>query len=124
MKLHFESPKFIWWIIIPPCIIYLFFMVHWPYAIPFRSLGAFGQYSYYLISNYRLLFLVILWSTFIAHTYEAFIARRICRELNIDQESTYLWIIQTFILGMFDFHPQFIETFCYRLSIVIEASII
>jgi hypothetical protein len=99
MVKNFESPKLIWWIIIPPCIIYLFLMVHWPYAIPFRSLGSFGDLSYYIISNHRLLLLVILWSTFLAHVYEAFVARRICQQLNINQETTYLWIIQTFILG-------------------------
>ncbi|CAF2805730.1 unnamed protein product [Rotaria sp. Silwood2] len=96
---YFESPKLIWWIIIPTCIIYLFLMVHWPYVIPFKSLGLFGDLSYYLISNYRLLLFIILWATFIAHFCEALIARRICRRFNIDQESTYLWIIQTFILG-------------------------
>jgi len=101
MSKSFESPKLIWWIFIPACIIYLFLMVHWPYAIPFDYLGAFGELSYYLISNYRILLLLILWSTFLAHIYEAFVARQICRQLNIDQESTYLWIIQTLILGFF-----------------------
>jgi hypothetical protein len=99
MGKSFESPKLIWWIIIPISIIYLFLMVHWPYAIPFRYLGSFGELTYYLISNYRLLLLIILWSIFIAHIYEAFVARRICRQLNIDQTSTNLWIIQTLILG-------------------------
>ncbi|CAF1262509.1 unnamed protein product [Rotaria sordida] len=99
MTKSFESPKLIWWIIIPTCIIYLFLMVHWPYLIPFKSLGLFGDLSYYLIANYRLLLLLILWSTFIAHFYEALIARRICRQLNINQELTYLWMIQTFIIG-------------------------
>ena len=100
MSRRFQSPKFIWWIIIPLCIIYLFLMVHWPYAIPFNYLGSFGDLTYYLISNYRFLLLIIFWSTLIAHIYEAFVARRICQQLNIDQESTYLWIIQTFILGL------------------------
>ncbi|CAF0929097.1 unnamed protein product [Adineta steineri] len=99
MVKNFESPKIFWWIIVPTCIIYLFLLVHWPYAIPFDYLGSFGQLSYYLISNYRILLFLILWSTFIAHLYEAFVARTICRQLNINQESTYLWIIQTFILG-------------------------
>jgi len=75
-------------------------MVHWPYVIPFKSLGPFGEYSYYLISNYRLLLFIILWSIFLVHIYEAFNARQICRQLNIDQELTYLWIIQTLIIGL------------------------
>ena len=74
-------------------------MVHWPYAIPFKSFGPIGRLTYYLISNYRFLFLLILWSTVLAHVYEAFVARRICRQLNIDQQSTHLWTIQTLILG-------------------------
>ncbi|CAF0742110.1 unnamed protein product [Adineta ricciae] len=99
MKKNFESPKFIWWLVVPTCAILLFLMVHWPYAIPFHSLGALGQFLYHLISNYRLILLFIFWSVFLAHIYEAFAARQICRQLNIDQESTYLWMIQTFILG-------------------------
>jgi hypothetical protein len=99
MSKRFQSPKFIWWIVIPLCIIYLFLMVHWPYAIPFKYLGSFGELTYHLISNYRFLLLIILWSTLIAHIYEALVARQICQQLNIDQQSTYLWIIQTFILG-------------------------
>jgi hypothetical protein len=35
----------------------------------------------------------------VAHVYEAILARRICQTLNIDQGSTLLWTIQTFILG-------------------------
>ena len=99
MSKLYQSPKLIWWIIIPLCIIYLFLMVHWPYVIPFRYMGPFGELCYYLISNFRLLLFLILWITLIAHFYEALVASRICRQLNIDQESTYLWIIQTFILG-------------------------
>jgi len=101
MSKYFQSPKLIWWIIIPICIIYLFLMVHWPYAIPFNYLGFFGELSHYFISNYRLLLFIILWSVFLAHFYEALVARRICQQLNIDQKSTYLWMIQTFILGFF-----------------------
>ena len=99
MSKRFESPPFIWWCIVPISIIYLFLMVHWPYAIPFKTLGPLGDLTYYLISNYRFLLLLILWSTLAAHVYEAFVARRICRQLNIDQQSTNLWMIQTFILG-------------------------
>lgn len=99
----FESPKLIWWIVIPTAIINLFLMVHWPYAIPFRHLGLFGDLYYYIISNYRFLLFIILWATLIAHLFEAIAARTICRQLNIDQESTYLWIIQTFILGIKSF---------------------
>jgi hypothetical protein len=103
MSKRFETPKLFWWIVIPIAIIYLFLMVHWPYVIPFGYLGIFGEFSHYLISNYRILLFLVLWSTIIAHTYEAIAARRICRQLNIDQESTYLWMIQTFILGLLFF---------------------
>ncbi|CAF3182620.1 unnamed protein product [Rotaria socialis] len=99
MSKVFESPKLIWWIIIPTCIVYLFLMAHWPYPIPFRYLGPFGDFCYYLISNYRILLCLILWATVIAHLFEAIAARQICLQLNIDQDSTYLWMIQTFILG-------------------------
>lgn len=100
MDRRFQSPRLFWWIVIPACIIYLFLMVHWPYAIPFHYLGPLGELTYYWISNYRLLLFIVLWSTFLAHVYEAFVARRICQQLNIDQQSTYLWMIQTFILGI------------------------
>ena len=101
MRKFYQSPRFIWWIIIPTCIIYLVLLVYWPYIIPFDYMGLFGQLSYYLISNYRLLLFIVLWATFFAHLYEALVARRICHQLNIDQELTYLWIIQTFILGYY-----------------------
>ncbi len=100
MSKQFQSPKLIWWIVIPICIIYLFLMVHWPYAIPFNYLSYFGELSHYVISNYRFLLFIILWSIFLAHFYEALVAHRICQQLNIDQNSTYLWMIQTFILGL------------------------
>ncbi len=95
-------------------------MVHWPYAIPFDYLGSFGEYTYYVISNYRLLLFLILWSTFLAHIYEAFVARRICQQLNIDQESTYLWMIQTFILGMFDRLDLFIFEIFIFLKVILR----
>jgi hypothetical protein len=120
MSRNFESPRFFWWIIIPLSIIYLFLMVHWPYAIPFDYLGSFGEYTYYVISNYRLLLFLILWSTFLAHIYEAFVARRICQQLNIDQESTYLWMIQTFILGMFDRLDLFIFEIFIFLKVILR----
>jgi polyferredoxin len=103
MPPRFQSPKLVWWMIIPLCILYFFLLVHWPYVIPFDYLGVVGEFSYYLISNYRFLLFIILWSTFLAHISEAFVARRICRQLNIDQESTYLWMIQTLILGFESF---------------------
>ncbi|CAF2144529.1 unnamed protein product [Rotaria magnacalcarata] len=81
MSKVFESPILIWWIIIP------------------TYLGLFGDFCYYLISNYRILLCLILWATVTAHLFEAIAARQICLQLNIDQDSTYLWMIQTFILG-------------------------
>jgi len=95
----FEVSHPLWWIIIPPAFLYLILLTYWPYIIPFSYLGPFGEFTHYLVSNYRLLLVIIVWSALIAHVYEAYIARRICQRLNIDQISTRLWIIQTVILG-------------------------
>ena len=100
MSKRFQSTSWILWIILPTIIIYWFLMVHWPYAIPFRYLGPLGRLTYYLISNYRFLLFIAFWSMILAHLYEAFVARRICQQLNIDSQSTKLWIIQTFVIGI------------------------
>jgi uncharacterized membrane protein YjjB (DUF3815 family) len=103
MSHRFESPALLWWILIPTAILYLILLAHWPSVLPFAYLGTLGELSQYLVSNYRILLVTVVWATIIAHVYEAFVARGICRKLNIDRMSTLLWVVQTFILGLFSF---------------------
>ena len=99
MSKKFQSANLIWWTIIPGSIILLFLLSYTPNIVPYRSLGVFGSILSYLTLNYRIFLMIVLWSTIIAHGYEAILARRICQQLNIDQQSTFYWIIQTFIIG-------------------------
>lgn len=99
MKKSFHCAKLIWWITIPFFLFLLFFLVHYPYIIPFHSLSFLGAWSYHLVSNYRLLLFILFWFLIIVHIYESILAYRHCRQINLDSESTRLWIIQTFFLG-------------------------
>jgi len=99
MSKRFQSANILWWIIIPGTIITLFLLSYYPHVIPFSYLSLFGDFLSYLKSNYRTVLVIVFWAMIIAHVYEAILARRICRKLKIDQQSTVLWTIQTFILG-------------------------
>ncbi|CAF1400435.1 unnamed protein product [Adineta steineri] len=99
MKNNFRSPHLFWWIIIPGGVGLIFLLGHYPNVIPFQYLGGFGASSSSFALKNHILLLVVFWSTVIAHGYEAIVARRICQKLNLDQKSTLLWMIQTFILG-------------------------
>jgi hypothetical protein len=99
MSKGFQSPKLFWWITILPAFIIAFLLAHYPNVIPFNSLSVIGNLLSYLVLNYRLYLIIGVWATIIAHAYEAILARRICQKLNIGQFSTFLWTIQTFIIG-------------------------
>ncbi len=103
MSKRFQSPNLFWWIFLPGAFIILFLLAHYPDVIPFNYLGLFGIFLSYLASNYRMALVIVFWGTIIAHIYEAILARRICQKLKIDQQSTRLWTIQTFILGFYSF---------------------
>ncbi|UJR32348.1 hypothetical protein I4U23_019811 [Adineta vaga] len=99
MTNRFQSPHLFWWIIICGGISITFLLAHYPHVIPMNSLGVLGSFLSSLVVNYRLLLILTFWATVIAHAYEALLARHICQQLHIDQISTCLWMIQTFILG-------------------------
>lgn len=95
----FQSPHIFYWITFPTTIIFVFLLAHYPHILPLNYLGPFGSFLSDLVANYQVLLIVVIWATIIAHVYEAFIARRICRKLRLDQQSTALWMIQTFLIG-------------------------
>jgi len=101
MSKRFQSPNLFWLITIPGAIITLFLLSYYPNVIPFDYLGLLGNFLSYLVSNYRMGLVIVFWAIIIAHVYEAIVARRICQKLKIDQQSTFLWTIQTFILGFY-----------------------
>ena len=100
MTKQFQSASLLSWIVIPLVLMYLFLLTHWPYAIPFHSLSFFGQWSFHLVSNYRLLLLLLFWSIILLHLYQASLAAKLCQQFNFDQESRRLWMIQTICLGI------------------------
>lgn len=95
----FQSPHVLYWLTFPTAIIFAFFLAHYPHVLPLNYLGVLGSFLSGLVDNYRVLLILAFWATIIAHAYEAFVARRICRKLRLDQQSTAFWMIQTFILG-------------------------
>jgi hypothetical protein len=99
MSKNFQSPSLFWWILIPGAFFIGLLFAHYPNVIPFQDLGDLGVFLSYLVTNYRMFFIIGIWALIVAHVYEAILARRICQTLNIDQGSTLLWTIQTFILG-------------------------
>lgn len=99
MSKRFQTPNIFWWLSIVGAIFLIFLLAHYPNVIPYSNLSIVGDYLLNLVTNYRTLLIIVFWSTVIAHAYEAILARRICQELKIDQQSTLLWTIQTFILG-------------------------
>jgi hypothetical protein len=101
MTKGFQLVNLFWWIIIPGTIIISFLLAHYPNVIPYSQLGGLGVLLFSVVSNYHTLLVVGFWALVIAHGYEAVVARRICDELKIDQQSTLLWTIQTFIIGFY-----------------------
>jgi len=95
----FRSTNIFYWLTFPTTLIFIFFLAHFPHVLPLNQLGSFGSYLSNLAANYQIFLIVGIWATIIAHVYEAFIARRICRKLRLDQQSTVLWMIQTFLVG-------------------------
>lgn len=103
MSKGFQSAGLVPWIIGPVVVITLFLLGHYPNVIPYGNLSVVGDLLLYLVSNYRTPLIVVFWAIVVAHAYEAILARRICSKLKIDQQSTLLWTIQTFILGRYFF---------------------
>jgi len=101
MTKGFQLVNLFWWIIIPGTIIISFLLAHYPNVIPFSQLGGLGVLLSSVVSNYHTLLVVGFWALVIAHGYEAVVARRICHKLKIDEQSTVLWTIQTFIIGFY-----------------------
>jgi hypothetical protein len=111
MTKGFQSVNLFWWVIIPGAIIISFLLAHYHNVIPFRELGGLGVLLSSVVSNYHTLLIVGFWALVIAHGYEAVVARRICYKLKIDQQSTLLWTIQTFIIGFYPF--EYISSFFF-----------
>ncbi len=114
MSKQFQLANPLWWVIIPGGFVIIFLLAFYPDVIPFS----------HFVSNYRTLLIIVLWSIVIAHLFEALIARRICQRLTIDSQSTLLWVIQTFVLGiliLYIFISIFIFFFYGRISFVENA---
>jgi type IV secretory pathway TrbL component len=103
MSNRFQSANLFWWIIIPGAFIIWFLLSYYPHVIPLSYLGVLGNFLSYLVSNHCRVLIIGFWVTILAHVYEAIVAYRICQKLKIDQQSTFLWTIQTFILGFYSF---------------------
>jgi hypothetical protein len=91
MSKRFQLANPLWWAIIPGAFLVIFLIVYYPNVIPLS----------HLLSSYRTILIIALWATVIAHVFEALVARRMCQKLKIDSQSTLLWTIQTFILGLY-----------------------
>lgn len=90
MSKNFQLVNRLWWVIIPGAFVIIFILAFYPNVIP---LGHF-------VSNYRTLLIIVLWAIVVAHALEALVALRICRKRKSDSQSTILWMIQTFIIGL------------------------
>lgn len=100
MGKQFQLVNILWWILIPGAFTVIFLLAYYPSII--HLVGSGDAVS--LVSRYRMLLVVVFWSTVVAHAYETILAWRVCQKFKIDQGSTVLWILQTFILGFFSFN--------------------
>jgi hypothetical protein len=66
---------------------------------PYEYFGFFGQFMKYLAFNQHLLLVIVFWISMFLHVFEAMLARRLCKKLKIDPESSRKWFIQTLLLG-------------------------
>ncbi|CAF1450305.1 unnamed protein product [Adineta steineri] len=95
----FQAVNPLWYI---PCdggLLQLAIITFWPNIMSYDYLGLLGQFMKYLAYNHHCLLVWIFSISIFLHIFEACVAWRICKRLNIDSNNTRRWFIQTLLLG-------------------------
>jgi len=95
----FQAANPLWYILCDGGLLKLAIVTFWPNVMPYEYLGLLGRFVKYLAYNHHLL---LVWTFSIAiflHVFEAIVAWRICKKLNMDFNNTRRWFIQTLLLG-------------------------
>lgn len=95
----FEKSNPLWYIACDGGLLHLAVLTFWPNFMPYESLGTFGQFTKYLAFNQHALLFWIFCIAMFLHVFEAILALRLCKKLNIDPYNTRRWVVQTFFLG-------------------------
>ncbi len=91
MLFSFKKSDFNW--IISKVLAYL------PEYIPFDRLGYFGKFSKYMISEHKLLVILIFWAMWSTHFCEAIYVVRVAHSLNLSKRCLNRWFFQTLLIG-------------------------
>ena len=95
----FQAANPLWYIACDGGLLQLAILTYWRNIMPYEYLGVFGQFTKYLAYNHHSLLVTIFWISMFLHVFEAILARRLCKKLNIDSKNSQKWFIQTLLLG-------------------------
>eukprot|EP00070_Physeter_catodon_P024749 XP_023987925.1 transmembrane protein 254 isoform X1 [Physeter catodon] len=80
---------------------YFGWMIFWPEAIPYQSLGPLGPFTQYLLEHHHTLVHSWYWLAWLIHVGESLYAIVLCKSKGITNSWTQLlWFLQTFLFGM------------------------
>ncbi|XP_059890688.1 transmembrane protein 254 isoform X2 [Delphinus delphis] len=80
---------------------YFGWVVFWPEAIPYQSLGPLGPFTQYLLEHHHTLLHSWYWLAWLIHVGESLYAIVLCKSKGITNSWTQLlWFLQTFLFGM------------------------
>jgi hypothetical protein len=74
-------------------------LAFWPNIMPYEYMGLFGQFLKHLAYSYHYTLINVFWIAIFLHVFEAIVAIRLCKKLNMDSDTTRRWFIQTLLLG-------------------------
>jgi len=95
----FQSANPVWYLFCDGGLLQLAILTFWPHIMPYEYLGLFGHFTKYLAYNHHYLLVIIFSIAIFLHIFEAILALRLCKKLNIDSHTTRQWFIQTLLLG-------------------------
>ncbi|XP_026209693.1 transmembrane protein 254 [Anabas testudineus] len=97
---YFRRTSLFWIVAVTLGMGYFTCTVFVPEIIPFEQLGAFGTFCKHLVDNHAGIMYKGWWAAWAVHTFEAFIALKVCSNKGINNTATrYLWFIQTILFG-------------------------
>lgn len=95
----FEPIHPLWYPLCDGGLLQLAILTFCPNIMPYDSLGFYGRFTQNLAYNHHTLLLIVFWISMFLHVFEAWIARRLCRELKMDAQTSQKWLVQTLLVG-------------------------
>jgi hypothetical protein len=95
----FQAVNPLWYIACDGGLLQLSILAFFRNIMPYEYLGFFGRFMKYLAFNHHYLLVIIFCISIFLHIFEAILARRLCKKLNLDSKDSQKWFIQTLLLG-------------------------